>query len=577
MASYTRFRVSVKLRKSLGWYCRHGLAFGLGLICMLGRCSGQITTERLLDLPGQVNSADVSRDGRQVAFVWWPPEERRWGIYVQPIPKGKPELFAGTNDRGVALSPRWSPDGKWIAYLRSESTHGAILVVRASNRSGGERYLGVTCGDSFTWSADSGVVIASSRKAASDGPCELTAYPIMDGGGSRKLGVAGGCPLLSWDGRTLAFLLGGEIRLLPVTPQGVAGGSETIVTRESGGIFSLAWLPGLNQIAYVSSENLSVVRFVDVRGKPVASGGGEIDGEVLSLSSSMNGELLANVEVHSNSYWAIDLNSADLRPGLRRLLPWNVTSTAVEKSGDQLLYSISSGSSSQVYLSRVSDPSSVRLFETPYTVDSLRWSPDSKRIALIGHSGGEQIVRGHLYVTQQLGGAPEPFAGQLGSVEAVAWSSDGMDLLVAATTHDFVSHSVWKLAFDQSGLSKIADLEAQEIAVSSDGRDIYLRQRPSELIRIPIAGGTAEVVASGVLGFAVGKHELYIERQDSRPPSAEGLSLYRIDLPEVTPQFVAKLPFIALSMSLFANGRQLGMERRDPPQERLVRIEGWRK
>ena len=540
---------------------------------MIESSFGQITTEPFLDLPGHVNSAEVSRDGTQVALVWWPPEERNWGIYVVPLPRGEPKLFASTNDRGLALSPKWSPDGKWIAFLRTESNDGAILVVTPRN-GGRERYLGVTCGDSFTWSGDSSAVIASSRESASSARCGLAAYSILPGAGSRALGVEGGSPVLSEDGTTVAFVRTGEIGLLPVTPQGATRGPEAVITKESARVASLAWVPGVNQLAYVSTANLSRVKFVDIKGNPLPSAGGDVDGEVTSLSSSIKGDLLGTVEVHSNSYWAIDLRSADLRPVLRRLLPWNVTSTAVDRSGEQFLYSVSSGSfSSAVYLSSVSDSRSDRLFETPYAIDSLSWASDLKRIALIGHSGVGQLEPGRLYLTPGPGTVPMPFGRQWADVNAVAWTPDGKDLLLAAAADD--RPSLWRLGLDRSGLSKVDDLQAQEIQASRDGKNIYVRRRFGDLVQIPIAGGAEVRVASGALEFAVGDREVYIERQDSRPPSAEGLALYRVDSPGSTPKFVAKLGFLASSMSLFSHGQQLGIERRDPPQERLVRIKGW--
>jgi Tol biopolymer transport system component len=562
------------LRNTLGWFLRRGLALGLSLSFSLSRSSGQITTERFLDFPGQVNAADVSPDGKQVAFVWWPPEEQKWGIYVSPVAGGGPVLFAATNDQGLALSPKWSPDGKWIAFLRSESTHGAILVVEPKD-GGDERHLGVTCGDSLAWSADSGVIIATSQNGASGGQCGLTAYSIMSGGGSRELGVAGGSPVLSEDGRTLAFSRSGEIRLLPVTPQGNVRGSETVVAKEPGGISSLAWVPGVSELAYVSSEDLSKIKIVDVKGNPVTGSGGEVEGEVMSLSSSINGGLLGALEVRSNSYWTVDLRSAHPRAVFRRPLPWNVTSVAVDKGRDGLLYSVSSGSSSQVYRSSVSDARAEHLLDAPFTIDSVRWSPNSERIALIGHSGGGQLEPGRLFVTTMPNAVPQPFATQLGSVTGAAWAPDGKDLFLAAETHD--SPAVWRLGFNQPGLSKVADLSALEIAASSDGRYLYLRRRPFDLVQVPIAGGAEEYVASGALEFTVGEHEVYIERQDSHPPSPEGLSLYRIDSPGTLPQFVTKIGFLVSSMSLFDHGQQLGMERRDPPQERLVRIKGLRK
>jgi hypothetical protein len=107
--------------------------------------------------------------------------------------------------------------------------------------------------------------------------------------------------------------------------------------------------------------------------------------------------------------------------------------------------------------------------------------------------------------------------------------------------------------------------------VSSDGY-LYLKQRPADLIRIPIAGGVVEHIASGVLQFAVGGGEVLIERQDSQPPSPDGINLYRIQSRGAGPQLIAKVGFTTESMWASSDGRQVGLERRQPYHTQVVTI-----
>jgi hypothetical protein len=82
-------------------------------------------------------------------------------------------------------------------------------------------------------------------------------------------------------------------------------------------------------------------------------------------------------------------------------------------------------------------------------------------------------------------------------------------------------------------------------------------------------------VASGVLQFAVNDNELYFERQDSKPPAPEGLNLYRFDPAVGVPQLVANVGFLPLSMQFSKAGQLIYMERHNPPQERLMVVQGW--
>jgi dipeptidyl aminopeptidase/acylaminoacyl peptidase len=106
----------------------------LVLTLSVAHLKGQAKLRPWLDL--ETADPSVSSDGKTVAFVWLPSDEDKWGIYLAPMTAGVPSLFAGTDDRGPAYSPKWSPDGKWIAFLRSESAQGAALFVKP--RAGGE-------------------------------------------------------------------------------------------------------------------------------------------------------------------------------------------------------------------------------------------------------------------------------------------------------------------------------------------------------------------------------------------------------------------------------------------------------
>ncbi|MCJ7619185.1 MAG: hypothetical protein MUP64_03070 [Anaerolineae bacterium] len=57
---------------------------------------------------------DISPDSTQVAFTW--NATGNWELHVVPIAGGTPRRL--TSGPGNKYYPRWSPDGKRIAYLR---------------------------------------------------------------------------------------------------------------------------------------------------------------------------------------------------------------------------------------------------------------------------------------------------------------------------------------------------------------------------------------------------------------------------------------------------------------------------
>lgn len=116
----------------------------------------------------EVSDAQISPDGSRVVYVVSETASDRSRmisrLWIVPTAGGEPKLLT-KNDASEAFSesgPRWSPDGKWIAFYSSRDKKDGLWIVPAE---GGEPklatyvvrtnfYLNKT-GESFTWSPDS--------------------------------------------------------------------------------------------------------------------------------------------------------------------------------------------------------------------------------------------------------------------------------------------------------------------------------------------------------------------------------------------------------------------------------------
>ena len=80
--------------------------------------------------PGHQQSPSLSPDGSQVAFSWDGPGSENYDIYVKLVGPGEPVRI--TTDSAIDDQPAWSPDGRFIAFLRSRSEiHADLFVIPA--------------------------------------------------------------------------------------------------------------------------------------------------------------------------------------------------------------------------------------------------------------------------------------------------------------------------------------------------------------------------------------------------------------------------------------------------------------
>jgi serine/threonine-protein kinase len=122
------------------------------------RADGSGQPEKLFEAKGRLGAYSMSPDGRRIAFhqddantsldLWTLPLDL--SDPDQPKP-GKPELFLREPD--VQVTPAFSPDGRWIAYMTTESGTPQIFVRPFPNRPDAGKWQISTGGGSFpVWS-----------------------------------------------------------------------------------------------------------------------------------------------------------------------------------------------------------------------------------------------------------------------------------------------------------------------------------------------------------------------------------------------------------------------------------------
>src|SRR5437588_765962 len=134
-------------------------------------------------LAGTEDQAAFSPDGNQIAFVWNGEKEDNSDIYVKQIGAERPLRL--TTNSASDTDPTWSPDGRYIAFLRLSNTDGGVFLVPSLG--GAERkladafpYRPVVIGNTLSYSPD-GKLLAVPDKNSQQQPFSIISISIETG------------------------------------------------------------------------------------------------------------------------------------------------------------------------------------------------------------------------------------------------------------------------------------------------------------------------------------------------------------------------------------------------------------
>ena len=203
-----------------------------------------------------IHHHELSPNGRQVAFVW--ERDGRSDIFVQPLAGGWPRRITADRDRTIYWwdsEPRWSPDGRWLAFGQG----GSVRVAPADGR--GHSFTVTdftTAASSPVWLPDShGLIVSAERDDTfvllltdRDGAWPR---PVADDNGGDN-GEATPSP----DGRFVATihrplddLNRWELRLIDINN----GQTRTLFGRPKEKAWSPRWSPDGQWLAFLSHQS----------------------------------------------------------------------------------------------------------------------------------------------------------------------------------------------------------------------------------------------------------------------------------------------------------------------------------
>ena len=526
---------------------RRWLPWAAGLLTVIG-LSGSIvwlfhsapqtqepsmTVVPLSTYPGYQVQPSFSPDGNQVAFVWNGEKQDHFGIYVKLIGTDGPPLRLTKNPGGG--SPAWSPDGRFIAFLRwIKDDKCALLLIPPLG--GPERKITESSCVPFSnpklaWSPDGSSLAFSDRGSATE-PVALYSV-LIESGERRKLTspsppwVGDASPAFAPDGRTLAFsrrvdwAFRGDLYVVPFSKIPGPVAEPKRITFDNHGATYPAWSTDGREIVFADSRGLWKIAAPGFKGKTadpqrlsfVGHGQNSTVYEYSDPDISRRGQRLAYKHdlIHS-SIWRITAPIMDKVPraqernSLQEIYQSHFIASSRDDSqpqfspdGKRIAFSSNRSGNLEIWVCDADGLNPIQLTSFQGAkVTTPRWSPDSGRIVFDSDAEGQFDV----WAISANGGKPQRMTTDPANEGNPSWSRDGRWIYFdSARTGE---QQIWKLSADVGEPTQVTRDGGWAPLESSDGKFLYYVKfmAYTNLWRISLANGQTTKVLEGLSSYA---------------------------------------------------------------------------
>ena len=494
----------------------------------------ELRAEALTTLPGRELYPSLSPDGTHVVFTWTGSQENNTDIYRQQIGVGSPLRL--TSDPRSDYNPVWSPDGRWIAFLRGDPSTPLARSDRELRLipplGGQERRLADVRVQEITvdpvylaWCPDSTCVIVTD--SGGEGKPDALFTIAVETGDKRQLTtppstvLADTDPSVSPDGKSLSFLrrttwASGALHVLPLRNDMTAAGEARHVPLPRLHPDNAAWLSNGKDILFSTSP---------------AGGGGGLwrvpatgnapparlpfvgeDGMMPAFSRSQSGRPARLVYVRSSTdenIWRIDTSGAGAAASSPAAVAIASTKMDIQPQispdGRRVAFTSTRSGAWEIWTSDLDGANAVQIssLKAPTGTGVPHWSPDGSQIVFASDAEGQFDI----FIVASGGGKPRNITSHPAMEHVPSFSRDGKWIYFSSSRSG--QQQVWKVAVSGAEpvqVTKDGGFISQE---SVDGADLYFASSPAvgalvPLWRAPSAGGPAVKVLDGVLNGAFG-------------------------------------------------------------------------
>jgi Tol biopolymer transport system component len=483
----------------------------------------------LTSFPGFERDPALSPDGNQVAFAWSGEKNDNFDVYLKFV--GSSEMRRLTTDPLDDVFPRWSPDGRYIAFKRYQPDVGCQLrLISAMGGTDSKISDFRFARGQLDWSPDGRFIVAgisqrlietsSGRRLARQQPAGLYLLPVA-GGTPRRLTtpkvVTDQAPAFSRDGRRLAYAscsasIGSsacDVYVLDLDTAFTPVGQARRLTSQGAAIVGLTWSRNGQSIIYDAQAvpGLAYLWSVDVAGhdQPVRIEVAGVRAFEPATTSAMDrlvfSRSLLNLDVYEMAWGhpPQPVAASSFDDFLARFSP----------DGRQIVFcSARSGESFELWIASADGSGARQLTRGLGRAQCAGiWSPNGQQIAFdsLGEDG-----RWHIWLIDPDGGTPRQVTTDPGSQRGPSWSHDGQWIYYWLQQSD---HSdVWRTRLSDGVKEQLTHDGKTEFGVELfDGSHFLYQTESRALMEAPLEGGSArQLVKCAILAtFAAGSRGIY--------------------------------------------------------------------
>ncbi len=536
----------------------------------------EMTIRPILSSPTLEQHPSFSPDGKMVAYIWNGEDAANFNVYVKILDAGNALRLTNTTDRDYW--PKWSPDGKYIAFQRVKGHVLQLLMLPALG--GPERLLleqpivdlGHLLKPGFAWHPDGKrIVYATYPELGSVG---LMLYDLDSGSKIRLTSPGPG----AYDDSSPVFFPDGT-RLAYVHYQTPSIGSLEIITLDGKSLRSYPIPTQISQIVLTpDGDSFLLTRtFAGLLRLRLDSGAissvSQLARNLANASISVDGKrMLLEERIVDNNIWHCSLP----KPHVAGPVSQWIASTKIDHdprysaTGDEILFtSTRSGNYAPWIAGRDGRNPQMVTVNGPF-FGSPRWSPDSRRIVYDARTPTETVV----FTVSTSGGTPLQLTSDHFENIVPSWSFDGKWVYFCSNRTG--RQEIWKVPSSGGQTEQVTRNGGFDSQESSDGKYLYYsRSRQDTLLYRSTPGGTEELLLSDLAGrnWVAGKYGVYYVNQ------SQDRILY-FDLAKKTSVTVLPLnktiSATAREMDLSPDGHELLWSQVDSFTSDIVLVENFR-